>query len=400
MNNPGISTGCPSNFFLIDYTRFLSCQECTYSHFEKSSDCPLCARKLSENDFTELVVTDATSTSLEISKSSLQTLLSKSTQQNPNDGSYKALPLSDMCVSLIRQFDATKQSTRFLLKQLLMNTNIEGRKFLTALQVNETLKNEITNLKQAHATQRLQYEQLHTDMKNRLTARETTIQELNNALEEKDKLLEQFRRLHGNMVVPTPIDTSVTSRLDHGSHDVSRHHAIPPSGSSVAEPPLKGLLMQRQAQQVAQQQAFASSNRRVMPLQVNQGLQNSNNQGSLFGSLSSSAAPLHSNTMDSSSMGQPMIGYARPFTSTSTGSKGSLQGQAPAPRIRDITSNTGYKFTSIARNNSFNIQNTQRINKRRKSESPSSANGMMSPNTAFLLNQGPQSGMSHAPGRW
>jgi hypothetical protein len=299
-----------------------------------------------------------------------------------------------MCVSLMRQYDAVKQSTRFLLKQLLMNINIEGRKFLSTLQLNETLKNEITHLKQAQATQRLQYEQLHNDMKNRLTARENTIQELNNALDEKEKLLEQFHRLHGKRVVPTPIDTSASTRLDHGSHDVSSHH-IPTSTSTVVEPPLKGLLMQRQAQHVAQQQAFAMSNRRAMPLQVNQGLQNNSHQGPFLGNMSSSAASIQNNhTMDSSSMGPQMTGYSRPFNSSM--STGSLQGQAPASRIREITSNTGYKFTSIGRTNSFNSQNNQRINKRRKSDSPSSANGMMSPNTAFLLNQGPQSGTA----RW
>lgn len=298
----------------------------------------------------------------------------------------------------MRQYDANKQCTRFLLKQLLMNINIEGRKFLAALQVNETLKNEITNLKQAHATQRLQYEQLHNDMKNKLTARESTIQELNNALEEKEKCLEQFRRLHGNMVVPTPIDTSATTRIDHGSTSEFSRHQIPPSASSVVEPPLKGLLMQRQAQHVAQQQAFTSTNRRVMPLQTNQGLQNSSHQGQMFGNASSSAGMI-TNAFDHNSMGQQMMGYSRPFTSMSNGSKGSLPGQGPAPRIREITSNTGYKFTSIARANSFNSQNNQRINKRRKSESPSSANGM-SPNTAFLLNQGPQSGTSQSSIRW
>lgn len=212
-------------------------------------------------------------------------------------------------------------------------------------------------------------------------------------------LLEQFRRLHGNMVVPTPIDTSATSRLDHGSHDVSRHH-IPPSASSVVEPPLKGLLMQRQAQHVAQQQAFTSSNRRVMPLQVNQGLQNSSHQGPFLGHQSSSSVSIHNNAIDSNAIGQQMMGYSRPFTSMSTESKGSYQGQVPAPRIREITSNTGYKFTSIGRSNSFNSQNNQRINKRRKSDSPSSVNRMMSPSTAFILNQGPQSGTSHASGRW
>ena len=370
-------------------------KECTYSHFEKSSQCPLCSRKLSENDFTELVVADANSATFEIGKTSLQALLSKSNQNISNDSSCKALPLSDMCVSLIRQYDVNKQSTRFVLKQLLMNINIEGRKFLASMQVNETLKNEITNLKQAHATQRLQYEQLHNDMKNRLTARESTIQELNNALEEKEKLLEQFRRLHGSMVVPTPIDASAMTRIDHGSHDIAHHH-IP----SSAEPPLKGLLMQRQAQHVAQQQAFASSNRRVIQLpNMNQGPPNNSHPGLSFGNMSTSGGTVHNHNSDHQSIaGQQIMGYSRPFTSMSSGSTGS--GQAPPPRIREITSNTGYKFTSIARGNSFNGQNNQRINKRRKSESPSSANGMMSPNTAFLLNQGPQSGNSHSSSRW
>jgi hypothetical protein len=303
-----------------------------------------------------------------------------------------------MCVSLIRQYDVSKQCTRFLLKQLLMNINIEGRKFMAALQVNETLKNEISNLKQAHATQRLQYEQLHNDMKNKLAARESTIQELNNALEEREKLLEQFRRIHGNMVAPTPIDTSVTTRGDHGSHNIHHHHHhIPPSASSVmTEPPLKGLLMQRQAQQDAHKQAFASSNRFLNQNPQNHGI---SHQGLHLGNMSSSAATMNNN-IDNNSISQPITGYSRPFTTMSSGSTGSLQGPSHAPRIREITSNTGYKFTSMPRANGYNNQNNQRINKRRKSDSPASAHGMMSPNTAFLLNQGPQSGNSQPSIRW
>mmetsp|Transcript_4906 Transcript_4906/g.10835 ORF Transcript_4906/g.10835 Transcript_4906/m.10835 type:complete len:159 (+) Transcript_4906:340-816(+) len=55
------------------------CEECTYSHFENSSQCPTCRRTLGENDFTELVVADNNGS--DISKMSMQALFFEEKQE-------------------------------------------------------------------------------------------------------------------------------------------------------------------------------------------------------------------------------------------------------------------------------------------------------------------------------
>ena len=336
--------------------------DCTYSHFEQSSRCPICTKTLNENDFTELVIADATSATTDIAKTSLQALFSK--QSKSNNSSTKALPLSDLCFSLVRQFDVAKQSTKFLLKQLLMDSNVQGRKVQAVLRSNEYLKNEITNLKQGQSTQRLQFEQVVNDLKNRLSARESTISELQKKMHEKDRMIEQFRRLHshnsddqvdGRMPESSPLQHgSLNQRMQHQGSlqscvDSTRYDAGDKI-SSRNEPPLRGL-MKRQAEQAAQQQAFLS-----------RGL------GQTIINRSNSITSSHSRSR------QMLGGDRRPFTSASIGSN-----SIPStPRVRDLSHSSSFSFSS----------HENRLNKRRRVSEPASARRIMSPNTAFTLNQG------------
>jgi len=149
--------------------------DCTYSHFEHSSQCPTCRKTLGDKDFTELVVADASNGATDIAKSSMQAMFSKK-----NSGGY--LSHSELCRSLIRQIDASKQNTKFLLKQLLVETHKQARCNAGALRVQEQLRMENTQLKQTVSSQRLQYEQTINDLQNKLKARESTIAELNQML--------------------------------------------------------------------------------------------------------------------------------------------------------------------------------------------------------------------------
>lgn len=391
------------------------CEECTYSHFEQSSQCPICQKTLNENDFTELVVADATANSTsDITKTSLQALFSK--QSKSSSHNLKGLPYSDLCFSIIRQIDVVKQSTRFLLKQLLMNSNGQTRKVAVVLRHNEKLKSDITSLKQGHSTQRIQYEQINNDLKNRLSARESKIQELNAKLAEKERMLEQFRRLHGGKVNTSGIEND----RDGGSKGQGYHHPIPSSingrsggsisgsmsgnthggggimerhrnrhqhhnnnqissgnsiASSAAEPPLKGLMMQRQAHQMAQQQAFASRRGPIVP------------------AASSGMNRMGQQQQNQHSMGPPSApNYSRPYSSNNSISSNSLS--STTPRIRDLSHNTAFNFTGGSGNsisgNSGGGMGQQRLNKRRKSDHHSATplSHSMSPNTAFTLNQG------------
>ena len=106
-------TPAHANITFISYTYEI---ECTYSHFEHSSECPTCRRKLGENDFTELVVADGSGKDIAKSK---QNLFSK------KSGS-ESLHYSDVCQSLIQQIECSKQSTKLLLKQLLVESHRAG----------------------------------------------------------------------------------------------------------------------------------------------------------------------------------------------------------------------------------------------------------------------------------
>ena len=389
--------------------------ECTYSHFEQSSHCPICRKTLTENDFTELVVADATTSSTNdtnnngITKTTLQTLFTKHSKSS----NIKGLPYSDLCYSLIRQMDVVKQSTKFLLKQLLMHSNTQNRKVAFVSKQNDKLKSDMTLLKQGQSTQRIQYEQIHNDLKNRLNARESTVQELNLKLAEKERMIEQFRRLHrGNNSDGNRNHTHHSTneaRQHHGGGDTtsisgqSYHHQIPPStgasnrhrnvldprtrhnrngrsnhhhhpnssansiaSNAIMEPPLKGFMMQRQAHQMAQQKALISRRGPNMPSSKN------HNMG-----------PPPPST-------QP---FTRPFSSNNSISSNSIASNTP--RVRDLSHNASFNFSggSNSCGGSFS-GGGQRLNKRRRSDnanassSATPASHIMSPSTAFTLNQG------------
>ena len=293
-----------------------------------------------------------------------------------------------------------------------MNSNGQTRKVAAVLRHNEKLKSDITSLKQGQSTQRIQYEQINNDLKNRLSARESTIQELNAKLAEKDRMLDQFRRLHGGKVHSNGIESD-----RNGSKGQEYHHPIPPSvngrsgesitgstnggvgimdrhrnrhqhhnnqissgsslASSAAEPPLKGLMMQRQAHQIAQQQAFASRRGPIVP------------------SASSGMNRMSRQQQSQHSMGPPSApGYQRPYSSNNSISSNSLS--STTPRIRDLSHNTAFNFTGGSGNSISGNSGggggggQQRLNKRRKSDHHSATplSHSMSPNTAFTLNQG------------
>mmetsp|Transcript_251 Transcript_251/g.548 ORF Transcript_251/g.548 Transcript_251/m.548 type:complete len:377 (-) Transcript_251:78-1208(-) len=314
------------------------CEECTYSHFENSSQCPTCRRTLGENDFTELVVADNNGS--DISKMSMQALFSKKSRSGN-------LQYSDICQSLIQQIDVSKQSTKFLLKQLLVESHKSGRTSMVAARAQESLKAENTHLKQLNSSQRLQYEQTISELQNKLKAREGTITELN-------QMLNKFRQYHGG-------GGGGSSGRGGGSGSSVVH--MNPNSSAVSivsarggpEPPLRGLMKQREASMQAQQNAMNGGKRPFM--------NNMNNMNNMNRNKSPGA-------------------NFRPFSSSNSSGGGSIASNAP--RIRDLTANSGYHFTGIP---------NQNMNKRRRGNTPTSLGAgtphAMSPNTAFALNQGP-----------
>lgn len=204
---------------------------------------------------------------------------------------------------------------------------------MAAARTHETLRAENTQLKQANSSMRLQYEQTINDLQNKLKARESTILEMNH-------MLNNFQKIHGVRgggggggaphTVPNSSSTSVTSGQGSG-------------------PPLRGLIAQREASMKAHQNTMNATKLPFM------------------------------NTMNMNRNSSPVTSF-RPFSSSNSSCSGSI-----APRIRDLTANSAYHFTGMS---------NQNLNKRRRGGTPtlqgtSSPHHLMSPNTAFALNQGP-----------
>ncbi|KAL3808221.1 hypothetical protein ACHAXA_011289, partial [Cyclostephanos tholiformis] len=307
------------------------CEDCTYKHFEQNSTCPVCRRPLGENDFTELVVADSNGSNS--MKSNMQALFSKKSVSG-------YLQFQDMCEGLIQQIDYTKLNTKFLLKQLIIESRKAGRSNVAAAKAHEALKAENTHLKQMNSSLRLQYEQTINDLQNKLKAREGTVSELN-------QMLNNFQKIHGARAGGGGGSGVAAPRMVPHSSSVSL------SSGRGSEPPLRGLMAQREANMKAQQNVM---NGVKPPFMHNLNANRSKSPGTTFHPFSSSNSG----------------------GSIGTGTLGSN-----APRIRDLSANTGYHFNGMA---------NQNMNKRRRGGTPTlqgTPTLAMSPNTAFALNQGP-----------
>mmetsp|Transcript_21617 Transcript_21617/g.49176 ORF Transcript_21617/g.49176 Transcript_21617/m.49176 type:complete len:431 (-) Transcript_21617:212-1504(-) len=349
------------------------CEECTYTHFQQSSSCPTCRRNLGENDFTEVVIAEST-TNNEISKTSLQALFSK----QPGS-SHSTLPFSELCVSLVKQADVLKQSTKFILKQLIMDASVSNHNHAAVLRGNQGVRAEMTKLKQMHSTQRMELERANADLSKKLQARENTIKELHQKLKSQEKMLDQFRQHHGNMTA-----SSSTSERQYHHRPLSSQTTSRQQTGGNQEPPLRGLLMQKEKrqQQIRYEQQHSSALGHLMAsrseVSGQYGIRGAGN-GSSSGHHRHGAPALLSehHLVPSSSSG------SRPYSSSST----SLPN---TPRIRELSSNSGYNFTS-------NAVSSVHINKRRRGGTPTSQFGV-SPANSFLISS--QEGAGSGTGRY
>ncbi len=142
-----------------------------------------------------------------------------------------------ICQSLIQQIDASKKSTKFFLKQLLVESHQSGSRSMVVARAHESLKAEHTHLKQLNSSQRLQYERTINELQNKLKARESTISEQN-------QMRKKFQHYHGS---------SGGGGGGGGGSVRGNPHMVPNSssaslvsGRSGSEPPLRGLLAQRE----------------------------------------------------------------------------------------------------------------------------------------------------------
>lgn len=228
---------------------------------------------------------------------------------------------------------------KFLMRQLLRESQQAGRTSVAAARAHESLKAENIHLKQMNSSMRLQYEQTINDLQNKLKAREGTVSELN-------QMLSNFQKIHG------------ARAGGGGGSGVAAPHMVPHSSSASlsssrgSEPPLRGLMAQREANMISQQNVM------------------------------NGVKPPFMNSLNVNRSKSPGANF-RPFSSSNSGGSIGSIGSTTARRIRDLSANSGFHFAGLA---------NQNMNKRRRGGTPTShdtSTHAMSPNTAFALNQGP-----------
>jgi hypothetical protein len=309
--------------------------ECTYDHFNSSSSCPNCRKTLGADDFMELCVADPSSATQETTKNTFQNILTKFS------GGSKKLSHQEMCSRLLKNLDNDRRAVRFLLKQFVFDCTNQESKTGSMGRAFEQLKQEFTQLKQQSSSQRIQYEQTVADLQHRVQALTGTVQEQQKKLEGKENQIAQFRQLYA---------TDGMSRLPSSSHSTgsgkrgrSSEHALSSSQglrNTEQQPLMHNFAMQKQARERVKEQERRT---RAPP-------------------FASTAAP--------ESLITPIQLPHRPYSSMSA------LGPPSTPRIRDLSSSSGYVFTS-SRGGSGNGHHD--ASQRHRSS--------MSPSNAFVYNK-------------
>jgi regulator of replication initiation timing len=161
--------------------------DCTYNHFNTNSNCPICGKSLTMNDFIELVVANPPGANENSLKSSFQSVFTKI---NPNS---TFLTHQEMCTRLIKSLDDVKRTTRFLLRQTFMESHAVGQQSGNSARVNEHLQQENEKLKQELANSRLERQQTAAETQRQMQALQTANKELKESL---DDTIRRFRNAH------------------------------------------------------------------------------------------------------------------------------------------------------------------------------------------------------------
>jgi hypothetical protein len=226
--------------------------DCTYSHFNSSSNCPVCNKVLSERDFMELVVADPPSTGAPAnSKTSVfQNLFTK------QNGKTRVMSFQDLCARTLRLQDDTRAGSKFLMKQFLIETSKQSQRFSQILRALEGLKQEFTTLKQTHNTSKIRYESVIEKLQTQLSSAQKK-------LEDKDRQLYQFRKIHDTMTPESPskhphppLGGEQSRRVSNGSSS----HVVP--GSRQHAPPMPGFMIQKEEQERARHRAIEQGSAR------------------------------------------------------------------------------------------------------------------------------------------
>lgn len=362
-------------FFLNEFFVII---ECTYLHFQTSSNCPACGKSLGANDFKEVVVAGPSPSLLDTFKNTLQTLFTKLTSN------FDSICPKEMCSRLLSHIDDSNKATRFVLKQFIFDCENRGQATSKMTKENEYMRKEITTLKQTSSTLRIQLEQTIADLQHRDQGFNGTVKEMQKQLDEKDLQIRQFRqlvakdgmaRLPGSGKSPSSSENRGDFRdgYDFGGgaahnnrreHDVNNRRPLVSSSSTnhSATPPLQGLMFRQQAKEVAKTQGVGDFSRTrirsVMEAQQRPESRLAIDMTAGHSQLHSrSARQSHHQDIDSvitpiqipnSSSGYSRIASSRmsPLNADRSISPAAGTSLPGTPRIRDLTASSGYMFTS------------------------------------------------------
>jgi hypothetical protein len=305
---------------------FLPSIECTYSHFNNSSTCPVCQRTLGANDFMELVVADPSSATEETLKNTFQTMFTKYSSASNIIGHH------ELCSRLLKSFDDDRRAVRFLLKQFVLENKTAGRKSGSIGRAYEELQAEYTHLKQAASSQRIQTEQTIADLRHRVQALTGTVQEQQKKIDEKNIQIDKFRHLYakeGNVAIPG----SSHSNSSGGGRQSSLN--IIGSGGTSA-PPMQGFVIQKQARERAKEQALEEITRSRGPVNGSERQSLTNHMGGTS-EIDSVITPIQVPPPNYHPQQRHLSPYVIPNT----------------PRIRDLSAGSSYVFTSSGTHNSI-----------------------------------------------
>jgi hypothetical protein len=195
----------------------------------------------------ELVIADPPTNAIVAStKTSLfQNLFTKQNDQS------RILSFQDLCAGTLRLQDDTRAGTKFLMKQFLIETSKQSQRFSQVLRALEGLKQEFTTLKQTHNTAKIRYDSAIEKLQAQLSS-------ANKKLEEKDRQLYQFRKIHDTMTPESPSNHHPhSSRTGEESRRVSNGsstHVVP--GSRQQAPPMRGFMIQKEEHERARNLAM------------------------------------------------------------------------------------------------------------------------------------------------
>ena len=96
-------------------------KDCTYSHFQSSSNCPECGRLLGEDDFTEIIISDSTGKFTINPDEILQNLLTKASLQPGTPITW-----NDLCATVMHEQDAILTNAKIFVK-VSTNKNLRSQ---------------------------------------------------------------------------------------------------------------------------------------------------------------------------------------------------------------------------------------------------------------------------------